>query len=62
MHSRAICDTAPVLDRAWAARAGLGFIGRNGLPIGPEKGSMVLLGEVITTLSLNADTDVPIGG
>jgi epoxyqueuosine reductase len=56
VEARATLDTAPVLERAWAAKAGLGFIGKNGLLIVPGQGSYVLLGEVVTTLSLPADT------
>ena len=54
-HARPLCDDAPVLERAWAARAGLGFVGKNGLLIVPGAGSMVLLGEVVTTLRLDLD-------
>ena len=54
VHARPLCDDAPVLERAWAARAGLGFVGKNGLLIVPGSGSMVLLGEVVTTLRLDA--------
>lgn len=53
--ARALCDTAPVLERAWAHRAGLGFIGKNGMLIVPGKGSYCLLGEVVTTLSLEPE-------
>jgi epoxyqueuosine reductase len=56
VFARPLCDTAPVLERAWAARAGLGFIGKNGLVIVPGMGSLFLLGEVVTTLSLEPDT------
>ncbi len=56
VRARPICDEEPVLERAWAARSGLGFVGKNGLLIVPGLGSMVLLGEVITTLELDAGT------
>lgn len=58
-EARAICDTEPVLERAWAARAGIGFVGKNGLVIAPGLGSFVMLGEVVTNLELVPDT--PIG-
>jgi epoxyqueuosine reductase len=54
-RARPMSDDAPVLERAWAARAGLGFVGKNGLIIAPGLGSFVLLGEVVTTLKLTPD-------
>lgn len=55
VHARPMSDTAPVLERAWAARAGLGFVGKNGMLIVPGEGSLLLLGEVVTTLALEPD-------
>lgn len=55
VQARPMCDEEPVLERAWAARAGLGFIGKNGLVLIPGQGSFVLLGEVVTTIELAED-------
>ena len=43
---RCFCDTAPVLERYWAQKAGLGWIGRNHQLIIPHAGSMFFLGEI----------------
>ena len=53
---RAFCDTAPVLERYWAQRAGLGWIGRNRQLIIPHAGSMFFLGELFITEVLEYDT------
>lgn len=50
--SRIFLDTTPVLEREWAARAGLGWIGKNGCLIDPEHGSWLLLGGFATTALL----------
>lgn len=59
VRARPLCDEEPILERAWAARAGLGFVGKNGLLIVPGEGSFVLLGEVVTTLAIAPDTALP---
>jgi epoxyqueuosine reductase len=56
-----ICvDSAPLAERALAARAGLGFVGKNHILINPGLGPQIFLGEIITTLKL--ETDEPITG
>ena len=52
-----ICvDTAPIMERALAQRAGIGFIGKNHLLIHPRLGLQLLLGEIVTDLKLPPDT------
>lgn len=57
---RAFVDTAPVLERYWAAKAGLGFIGKNSLLIIPKKGSYFFLGEIIIDIELEYDKPINI--
>ncbi|ODC02418.1 tRNA epoxyqueuosine(34) reductase QueG [Terasakiispira papahanaumokuakeensis] len=56
---RAFVDSAPVLERAVATKAGLGWIGKNAMLIHPKAGSMFFLGELYTDLPLPADSPYP---
>jgi epoxyqueuosine reductase len=49
------CDTRPIAERAFAANAGLGWIGKHTNLISPSLGSFVFLGEIVTTLDLPVD-------
>lgn len=53
--SRACVDSAPLRERYWAQRAGVGFIGWNNQLIIPGKGSYFFLGVLVTTLELEPD-------
>ncbi len=53
------CDTVPISDKHWAARAGLGWIGRHTLLVTPQWGSWVNLGEIVTTIECDA-YDLPL--
>ncbi len=48
-------DTAPLLEREMAARAGVGWIGKNTMVINPKKGSWFVLGELLTNINLPSD-------
>lgn len=48
-------DSAPLLERAYAWRAGLGFVGKNGMLITPGLGSYTLLGSLVTDVALPPD-------
>lgn len=52
---RVFTDSAPVLERAWAQKAGIGWTGKNACLIIPQKGSYFFLAEIITTMALEPD-------
>ena len=55
VNGRAFVDSAPVLERAWAAKSGLGWIGKNAQLIRPNNGSFFFLAELIIDLELVYD-------
>ena len=58
-HKFKICvDSVPLAERTLAARAGLGFIGKNHMLINPKLGPQIFLGEIITTLKLSIDEPI----
>lgn len=54
-NGRAFVDSAPVLDKAWAVRSGLGWIGKNTNLISVEHGSFFFIGELLVDLELKTD-------
>ena len=55
VNGRVFVDSAPVLDRAWAAKSGLGWIGKNSMLITKQKGSFYFIAEIILDLELKPD-------
>ncbi|HET8885708.1 MAG TPA: tRNA epoxyqueuosine(34) reductase QueG [Salinimicrobium sp.] len=58
VDGRAFVDSAPVLDKAWAAKSGLGWIGKNSNLITKQVGSFFFIAELIVDLELDYDTPV----
>ena len=55
VNGRAFVDSAPVLERDWAKRSGVGWVGKNTLLINPKRGSYFFLAELILDLELVRD-------
>lgn len=55
VSGRAFVDSAPVLDKAWAAKSGLGWVGKNGNLISKQNGSFFFVAELIIDLDLEYD-------
>ena len=58
VHGRVFVDSAPVMDKAWAAKAGLGWIGKNSNLLTRQVGSFYFIAELIIDLELAYDTPV----
>jgi epoxyqueuosine reductase len=55
VHGRVFVDSAPVMERVWANRGGLGWIGKNSLLLSKNMGSFFFLAEIIIDLELEYD-------
>jgi len=58
VHGRAFVDSAPVLDKAWAAKSGLGWMGKHTNLLTKKFGSFYFIAELILDLDLEYDTPV----
>jgi epoxyqueuosine reductase len=58
VHGRAFVDSAPVMDKAWAAKSGLGWIGKHSNLLTKQVGSFYFIAELIIDLDLEYDTPV----
>jgi len=56
---RPLVDSAPILEREWAERAGIGFVAKNTMLIAPGLGSYVVLGELLLTARATPTAEVP---
>lgn len=58
VNARCFVDSAPVLERVWAEKSGLGWVGKNGLIINPKQGSFFFLAEIL--IDIDCEYDGPI--
>ena len=56
VSGRALTDSAPILEHAWAKKAGIGWVGKNSLTLSKQKGSFFFLSELIIDLDLSYDS------
>jgi len=55
IDGRVFVDSAPVMERDWAKRSGIGWVGKNTLLINPKRGSYFFIAEIISDLDLEPD-------
>ncbi len=58
INARCFTDSAPVMDKAWAEKSGLGWVGKNGNLLSKTVGSFFFIGEIILDLELEYDLPV----
>lgn len=59
IEGRVFTDSAPIMERQWAAKSGLGWIGKNSLLLSKQKGSFFFLAEIIINVELEYDSNIP---
>lgn len=59
VNARGFVDSAPVMDKVWAKKSGLGWIGKNSNLITKSNGSFFFLAELIVDLELDSDGEIP---
>ena len=58
LNTRVFVDSAPIFEKAWAQRAGLGWIGKNSLLVNKDTGTFHFIGIIVTDVELQYDTPV----
>ncbi|MBU2020511.1 MAG: tRNA epoxyqueuosine(34) reductase QueG [Bacteroidetes bacterium] len=58
VNGRVFVDSAPVMDKAWAQKSGLGWVGKHSNLVNPKKGSFFFIAELIIDLELEADPPI----
>lgn len=60
IHGRGFVDSAPVLERAWAVKSGLGWVGKNGNLISKQRGSFFFIATLIVDIEIETDKEFAI--
>ncbi len=58
INARAFVDSAPIMDKVWAEKSGLGWIGKNTNLIHPKKGSFFFVAEIVLDVELDYDSSI----
>ena len=58
VNGRAFVDSAPILDKAWAKKSGIGWVGKNTNIINPKQGSFFFLAELVVDIDLQYDSPI----
>jgi len=59
INARVFVDSAPILERSWAVKSGIGWIGKHSLLINKQQGSFFFLAEIVADIELDYDAPFP---